>query len=167
MVCIKRPKHLLPNAMFVACYEPHGWRTIRPPFPSVTGSSFPIFFLNSAGLEPGSLHFHIPPRDTNNRGSLGCANTRTPNVFLSLVLYPFRCTSYRKEENDPSRSTARSRDESESSILISEGTVAYRRRRGKMGGRAGPGSSMFPETILRDFIYTAFGLGARYMGLWG
>src|SRR2546421_7167085 len=48
---------ILPSAMFVACYEPHGRRTIRSLFLSVTASSFTIFSSSIAGLELDSLHF--------------------------------------------------------------------------------------------------------------
>jgi hypothetical protein len=48
---------ILPSAMFVACYEPHGRRTIRSLFLSVTGSSFTTIFSSIAGLELDSLHF--------------------------------------------------------------------------------------------------------------
>jgi hypothetical protein len=47
---------ILPNAMFVVCYGPHGRRTIRSLFLSITGFSFTIFFSSIAGPEHGSLH---------------------------------------------------------------------------------------------------------------
>ena len=45
------------DAMLFVCHEHHGRRTIRYLFLSATESSSTTFFSNTAGLEPGHLHF--------------------------------------------------------------------------------------------------------------
>jgi hypothetical protein len=57
VVNIKKPKHLLPNTIFVAYCKPLGRRTTQSPFLSVITFSSPTIFSNSAGLEPGYLNF--------------------------------------------------------------------------------------------------------------
>jgi len=75
---------VVPNAMFVACYEPHGRRTIRSLFLSVTGSSFTVFFSSITGLELGSLHFS-PARFATEISTLLC-NVNPLVVGASLLL---------------------------------------------------------------------------------
>ena len=81
---------ILPNAMFGACYEPHGRRTIRSLFLSVTGSSFTIFFLKYcwtrarlSAFFTGGLRYEV----VGTQESTSCAYT---NLLVEHVRLPHR-----------------------------------------------------------------------------